>query len=206
MSTTGQDITIKLQSPPGNVVAPNGFPADPRPAGAPKEFLDAMDIRIKVFCDEQNCAIEPELDEDDPKSWSWIAYQKLPGSNQDIPVSTIRLTPPPHPPHPNGFDDPNEEPYVKLSRVATIAEARGQKLNKILMDTAFAYLAANPRSVDEGWRGLLLTHAQVYIEGMYLKLGFITDDRLGRWDEEGIEHLGMWKRLDLSTTSEGLRA
>lgn len=199
MSSTRSDVQIKIQHPPGNVVAPNGFPADPRPAGAPREFLDAMEVRIKVFCDEQNCAIEPELDEDDPKSWSWIAYQKLPGSEEYIPVSTIRLTPPPHPPHPNGFEDPDEEPYVKLSRVATISEARGQKLNKILMSAAFSYLRANPALVGDGWKGLVLTHAQVYIKGMYNKLGFVADDRLGRWDEEGIEHLGMWTKLNIKT-------
>lgn len=197
MASSRGDIRIKVQPPPGGIVAPNGFPADPRPARAPQEFLDAMDIRIKVFCDEQNCAIEPELDEDDPKSWSWIAYQTLPGSEEEIPVATIRLTPPPHPPHPNGFEDRNEEPYVKLSRVATIAQARGQKLNQMLMDAAFSYLSSHAALVGSDWKGLVLTHAQVYIEGMYAKLGFVTDDRLGRWDEEGIEHLGMWKKLTI---------
>lgn len=186
---------IKVQPPPGNVVAPNGFPAQPRPAGAPQEFLDAMEIRIKVFCDEQHCAIEPELDEDDPKSWSWIAYQQLPGTKGLVPVATIRLTPGPHPPHPNGYQDPDEEPYVKLSRVATIPQARGNGLNKLLMDTAFAHLTENPDVMGTDWNGLLLTHAQVSVEKMYEKFGFATDDKLGRWDEEGIEHLGMWKKL-----------
>lgn len=202
MSSASSDIQIKVQPPPGNIVAPNGFPADPRPAGAPKEFLDAMDIRIKVFCDEQHCTIEPELDEDDPKSWSWIAYQKLPGNDEEVPVSTIRLTPPPHPSHPNGFHDPDEEPYVKLSRVATITQARGQGLNKKLMDAAFTYLITHPHVAGQGWKGHVLTHAQVYIEGMYVKLGFVTDARLGRWDEEGIEHLGMWRKLDLDTSQQ----
>lgn len=200
MSSNQGNIRIKVQPPPGEIVAPNGFPADPRPAGAPQEFLDAMQIRIKVFCDEQNCAIEPELDEDDLKSWSWIAYQTLPGIEEETPIATIRLTPPPHSPHPNGFEDPNEEPYIKLSRVATLAQARGQKLTTILMEAAFSYLSSNPDLVGSEWKGLVLTHAQVYVEGMYIKLGFVTDNRLGRWDEEGIEHLGMWKKLTITNT------
>ena len=35
------------------------------------------------------------------------------------------------------------------------------------------------------------------VEKVWAKMGFVTDERLGRWDEEGIEHLGMWRRLEL---------
>lgn len=190
-------IRIEVQPPPGAIVAPNGFPADPRPLGAPQTFLDAMDIRIKVFCDEQKCAIEPELDEDDPKSWSWVAYKKDSGSEVSVPVSTLRLVPPPHPAHPNGHHDPSEKPYVKLTRVATISRARGQGLSKLLMEHAFSFFESRSDLVGHGWEGLMLTHAQVSVENLYTKIGFVTDDSLGRWDEEGIEHLGMWKQLSI---------
>ncbi|KAK5945108.1 hypothetical protein PMZ80_002312 [Knufia obscura] len=201
MATQGSHVQVEVQPPPGSIVAPNGFPADPRPKDAPQVFLDAMDIRIKVFCDEQKCAIEPELDEDDPKSWSWVAYQQSPETKQKVPVSTLRIVPPPHPPHPNGFHDASEEPYVKVTRVATMSHARGQGLNKFLMNHALDYLASQPGLISSDWRGLVLTHAQVSVEGLYVKLGFTTDDRLGRWDEEGIEHLGMWKKLSLPDTT-----
>ena len=192
--------TTRLQRPPGKIVAPHGFPTDPRPKNAPKVFLDAMDIRIKVFCDEQRCAIEPELDEDDPRSFSWVVYQgPISADPGDVgePVSTIRIVPPPHAPHPNGFVDPHEAPYVKLTRVATLSHARGKGLNKKLIREALGWLAEHPDEVGGGWDGLVLTHAQCVIEGFYGKMGFVTDDRLGRWDEEGIEHLGMWKTLDI---------
>ncbi|EXJ87415.1 hypothetical protein A1O3_04375 [Capronia epimyces CBS 606.96] len=189
MVDTPDDTTIVMLPPPGDVVAPHGFPADPRPGGAPQIFLDAMDIRIKVFCEEQNCALEPELDEDDPRSWHWVAYQ------QGHPVSVIRIVPPPHGPHPNGFYDPSEEPYVKLGRVATIPSARGKGINRKLIAAAFRYHAAHKEETSTGWNGLVLTHAQVAVEKMYSKLGFTADARLGQWDEEGIEHVGMWKRL-----------
>lgn len=180
--------------PPGMVVAPQGFPADPRPKEAPRVFLDAMEVRIKVFCEEQKCAIEPELDGDDPRSWHWVAYRTS-KSAPDEPVSVIRIVPPPHGPHPNGLDDPDEEPYVKLGRVATMADARGKGLCRLLTEEAFRWLATHRDKIGYGWKGLVLTHAQVTVEKMYAKLGFVTDERLGRWDEEGIEHLGMWVRV-----------
>jgi predicted GNAT family N-acyltransferase len=185
---------VAMLPPPGDIVAPNGFPADPRPKNAPGIFLDAMDVRIKVFCDEQNCALEPELDEDDPRSWHWVAYRTT-ESGEEEPVSVIRIVPPPHGPHPNGFSDPDEEPYVKLGRVATKANHRGKGLSRLLTEEAFQWLAAHKNEVAAGYAGLVLCHAQVSVEKMYAKLGFVTDERLGRWDEEGIEHLGMWKRV-----------
>lgn len=198
---TSSSIRVEICPPPGSIVAPNGFPADPRPKDAPNVFLDAMDIRIRVFCDEQKCALEPELDEDDPRSWSWVAYQQSSTEDSWYAVSTLRIVPPPHLPHPNGYHDPHEKPYVKLTRVATLAEARGKGLNKFLLNQASDYLTKNPKSMGSRWEGLVLTHAQVAVEGLYMKFGFITDDKLGRWDEEGIEHLGMWKQLDVQAAS-----
>lgn len=49
----------------------------------------------------------------------------------------------------------------------------------------------------QAWRGLALVHAQVDVEGMYSGLGFVRDEGLGRWDEEGIEHVGMFRRVEV---------
>ncbi|KEF56908.1 uncharacterized protein A1O9_07098 [Exophiala aquamarina CBS 119918] len=188
-------VKIFMSPPPGEIVAPGGFPADPRPKGAPQVFLDAMEVRITVFCDEQKCSLEEELDVDDQRSWHWVAY--LPDeSGNDVPVSVIRIVPFPHGPHPNGYSDPDEEPYFKIGRVATLASARGKGLSRVLTEEAFSWLAAHQDQLPSGWNGLVLSHAQVAVEKMYAKLGFVTDVKLGRWDEEGIEHLGMWKRLN----------
>ena len=197
--------TTQLQPPPGDIIAPNGFPTPPFPASAPPVFRDAMKIRLKVFCVEQHCAVEPELDEDDPRSWSWVVYRSWSGGDRGNgddeakgePVSTIRIVPPPHGAHPNGFVDPEEKPYVKLTRVATVREARGKGISKRLIEEALAWLGENPGEVGNGWDGLVLTHAQSVIERMYAKMGFVTDEKLGRWDEEGIEHLGMWRKIEV---------
>src|SRR5262245_56017216 len=116
--------TIEMLPPPGLVIAPNGFPADPRPAGAPKVFLDAMEVRIKVFCVEQSWSEDVELDEDDLRCWHWVAYESDTEGNLEA-VSVIRMVPPPHGSHRNGFHDSKEEPYVQLGRVATLKHARG---------------------------------------------------------------------------------
>ena len=51
---------------------------------------------------------------------------------------------------------------------------------------------------DDGyWKGLVLVHAQESVQKMYTRYGFVTDEAMGKWDEEGITHVGMWKRLEL---------
>ncbi|KAF1998335.1 hypothetical protein P154DRAFT_249283 [Amniculicola lignicola CBS 123094] len=60
------------------------------------------------------------------------------------------------------------------------------------------------------WNGLCMVHAQVDVEKLWGRHGFTEElvDENGvveiskeqRWVEEGIEHLGMWKRLKLDTS------
>ena len=189
-----EGYTSVIVPPPGPSIAPNGFPTQPLPPNASQAFLDTMAVRIAVFCDEQKCSPEAELDEDDPRSWSWNVYNP-----QSQPVSTIRLVPPPHPSHPNGYQDPDEEPYVKLTRVATLAQERGKGLSKNLLRTALSWASSHGAEIRNGWEGLVLIHAQTSVEAMYAKMGFVTDIRLGTWDEEGIEHVGMWKSISMES-------
>jgi predicted GNAT family N-acyltransferase len=186
--------TVTLQPPPPTaLLVPNGFPTPPLPPNAPKHFLDAMRVRLAVFCDEQNCSVDAELDEDDPRSWQWIVY------HGDEPVACIRLCPPPHAPHPNGYVDPDEEPYLKLQRFATLPSHRGKGLGRMLVDTSMQWAAEHAKEIGGSeWKGMVLVHAQVSVEKVWAKMGFVTDEKLGRWDEEGIEHLGMWRRVELS--------
>ncbi|OJJ87910.1 GNAT family N-acetyltransferase [Aspergillus glaucus CBS 516.65] len=114
------------------------------------------------------------------------------------------------------------EPYIKLTRVAVLPAYRGRNLGRKLVETAIDWARRNPGEIEhaysrvvrgrEGlpdrdgggggsgdvkWNGLVLVHAQVSVEGMYARLGFVTDESMGRWDEEGIEHVGMWRRVDV---------
>lgn len=55
----------------------------------------------------------------------------------------------------------------------------------------------NGNGKDNGWNGLVLLHAQTTVESFYRRSGFVTDVGMGRWYEAGIEHLAMWRRLEL---------
>lgn len=233
--------------------------ADPTKA-IPQGFIDAMTIREEVFVKEQKVPLESELDEDDPRSFHWVAYASIPtkqsspdvkpqnghadpkrriSTSTKIPIGTIRLVPPPHPPHPapgthhntdapdgdrrrdsTVFHDSSKEAYIKLGRMAVIPEFRGAGISKLLIETALAFAKEHPyelmphydptkvealrqesdRGASMDWRGLVLLHAQVGVQKVYKKYGFETDESMGVWDEEGIDHVGMWKRVDVDTS------
>lgn len=112
-----------------------------------------------------------------------------------------------------GGYDMLHEPYIKLTRVAVLPEYRGKGIARHLVETAVDWARRWPGEIQAAgdrvrrdvcdasageavWNGLVLVHAQVSVEGMYRRLGFETDEGMGRWDEEGIDHVGMWLRVD----------
>ncbi|KAL2827596.1 acyl-CoA N-acyltransferase [Aspergillus cavernicola] len=245
-------FTTSLLPPPGqNNGSPLTLPTRtiPYPANNPKLFNDALAVRLEVFVDEQKCAADLEIDDDDPRSWQWVIYDDTlvsaiePSTSIKVPVAVVRLVPPPHVAHEdavaafapipasgahgNGEQtsenegpkyDLAHEPYIKFGRVAVLSGYRGCGLARRLMETAIEWAEQNPGDINrafgevvgkEGggggggsglvpeWKGLALVHAQGQVERMYERLGFVTDEGLGRWVEEGIEHVGMWKRLDV---------
>lgn len=145
---------------------------------------------------------------------------------ENLPVGVIRLVPPPHAPHETLLQDTtsndnnrpkydfSHEPYVKISRLAVLPDFRGRGLSKLLLQTAENWVRDNRGAVNEmlhrvareegredegikGWNGLIGLHAQVQVEEMYRRAGYQTDRQLGTWYEEGILHVGMFKRLQL---------
>lgn len=220
--------TSAIQPPPGrDLVLPR--PWNPRPAENPSIFNDAMSVRQKVFIEEQGVAAEAEIDSDDARSWQWVLYRagscngdRTNGADASrTPVAVIRLVPPPQAPH-EALTHPEKakslpeydlahEPCVKLTRVAVVPEYRGKGLGRELVEMALEWVRRNAREIDDAWAralgetqakrwtGLVLVHAQVDVEKMYERLGFETDQTLGRWDEEGIEHVGMWRRMEIQS-------
>lgn len=102
------------------------------------------------------------------------------------------------------------EPFVKLGRMATLKGYRKLGLGRLLVNRAFEWLESNADKVtgqmeaishdhdeEEIWRGLVLVHAQKEIERFWASVGFVRDDGMGTWWEEGIEHIAMWKRVTL---------
>ncbi|KAL1967413.1 hypothetical protein VTN77DRAFT_3198 [Rasamsonia byssochlamydoides] len=127
--------------------------------------------------------------------------------------------------------DLDHEPYIKITRVAVLPEFRGYGLSRVLMDTAQDWAAQHPEEINAAyarevaslqdadkraandaktaemtrgkeWTGLVILHAQVQVEKMYERFGYETDKSMGVWDEEGIDHVGMFRRLKISSTSE----
>lgn len=140
-----------------------------QPAGIPEVFRDAMSVREEVYVEEQKVPLENEFDIDDPRSYHWVAYASVgtssaqPATNgmpehagrkgstaNKVSVGTIRLVPPPHPPHPepgsshkmdNHEGLPSDlhsglsrtkvhdgkEPYVKLGRLAVLEPFRSMQ-------------------------------------------------------------------------------
>lgn len=62
------------------------------------------------------------------------------------------------------------------------------------------------KGVGMDFRGLICIHAQTGVQKVWRKYGFETDEGMGTWDEEGIEHVGMWKRVDVSNARRKSKA
>jgi GNAT superfamily N-acetyltransferase len=108
------------------------------------------------------------------------------------------------------------EPYLKLGRLAVLKEFRGSGIAKILTNAAMTWARENPTyfnpSITEMgmdkigvsrleelpvWKGLICVHAQEQVVGTWKRWGFEVDEGMGRWDEEGIMHVGMFTRLPI---------
>jgi predicted GNAT family N-acyltransferase len=112
-----------------------------------------------------------------------------------------------------------KEPYIKLGRIAVVKEFRGAGIARMLADAALTWAQQNPTffnpSVAEVgmenlgaaspeeipvWKGLVCTHAQESVEKAWAKWGFERDEGMGCWVEEGIKHVGMFRRLPIEDT------
>ena len=136
-----------------------------QPADVPEVFRDAMSVRDEVFGEEQHIPRENDFDQDDARSFHWVAYASVGASSEQqtgaakdtdrkgstankLAIGTIRLVPPPHPPHfvpdshhaidnhegppSNGADGlkqtavhDGKEPYIKFGRLAVLPPFRG---------------------------------------------------------------------------------
>ncbi len=191
----------------------------------PQSFIDAMIVREAVYVKEQNVPLENEVDDLDQHSYHWVAYASIPTKGRPassdgspprkmsttstkIPIGTIRLVQ--SGPWDKTMQKTNES-YVKLGRLAVIKEFRGTGISHLLINTALDFIRSYPAqmippeksSISEvspsqpTFHGLVLVHSQVGTQKIWARHGFELDEAMGKWDEEGIEHVGMWKRLEL---------
>lgn len=53
------------------------------------------------------------------------------------------------------------------------------------------------------WQGLICVHAQEQVAKAWARWGFQLDEGMGTWVEEGIDHVGMFQRLDIGSQGVG---
>ena len=126
------------------------------------DLTDAINIRRKVFIEEQNVAEEIEIDGMDPYAIHAVAYI------EDKAVATGRII----------YDGDT----YKIGRVAVLKEERGKQygdfIMRMLIDKAFLHGAEE-----------VILGAQIHAVGFYEKLGF---EQYGEvFEEAGISHIHM---------------
>lgn len=143
------------------------------------------------------------------------------------PTTTQPTAPSSHPTtHEAKSHEEEEEPYLKLGRLAVLRTARGQGHAATLIRTALAWARDHPSYFDtpsssppspaakgqggapgptaQRWNGLVLCHAQVDAVKVWERNGFRVDEAMGRWWEEGIEHVGCVLRVHVDRAGEGV--
>lgn len=134
----------------------------------PEEFRAAIDVRRRVFIEEQDVPEHRELDGQDAEAQHLIAV------DDGEAVGTARLR------------DYGEN-AAKLERVAVLSDRRGEGWGKRLVATAEATAA-------EQGRDRVVLDAQTHVVAFYQALGYeVTSDE--EFMDAGIPHLRMTKRL-----------
>jgi predicted GNAT family N-acyltransferase len=136
-------------------------------------------------------------------------------------ASVLAGTSPSSPSSPSGGSAPPES-YILLGRLSVASAYRGLGLGRLLVNAALDWArlhgeaafmpALSPAELEawkldrrpgdeEGgavWKGLVVVHSQKgHAEKVWARMGFVKDEGMGEWVEEGIDHVGMWKRLEL---------
>jgi predicted GNAT family N-acyltransferase len=137
-----------------------------RPAKTSAEVEAALQLRYRVFCEEQGVTLAGEQDGRDPEAVHIVAYDgaRLTG--------TCRLL----------FD----EGIARLGRMAVEPDARGQGIGAAILEQA------ERESRAAGARSIRL-HAQTAARSLYERAGF--EIRGEEFMEEGIPHVTMEKPL-----------
>jgi len=132
-----------------------------------KELADALEIRRKVFIEEQKVSLELEIDGKDKEADHFLAY------SGDNPVGTFRIR-------------YLSNKLAKIERMAVVFESRGRGIGGQLMETAISYL--QKKGIKE-----MVLHAQEHARTFYEKFGFEQEG--GTFEDANIPHVEMRKIL-----------
>ncbi|KAL9051130.1 MAG: hypothetical protein Q9162_006202 [Coniocarpon cinnabarinum] len=99
------------------------------------------------------------------------------------------------PPPPTGAERERQAEHYRNNSDPTMGSPVALALSNTHDIDDWALGSGEPVYDGGPWKGLVLVHAQKHLEKTYAKWGFVRDDALGVWDEEGIDHIGMWRRV-----------
>ncbi|CAG8359906.1 unnamed protein product [Penicillium salamii] len=134
--------------------------SDPSPSTNPPIINDALKLRLEVFVGGQHTDPADEIDNDDPQSWHWVTYDNEDPLNP-VPVTTIRLIPPPQVPYQSLLDSEREckaewprydmfnEPSIRLGRLACLEEYRRHGLGSSIIQLALNWAREHPAEMTE---------------------------------------------------------
>jgi len=131
-------------------------------ASSKKEMVQAYDIRMRVFVQEQGVPVEIELDRDDKRAIHFLALASA------KPAGTVRLV--------------MRRGAAKIGRMAVLKTFRRKGVGKTLLKRAIA-TAKKLRAKK------IYLHAQVAVTGFYEKQNFRCVGPI--FDEAGIPHREM---------------
>jgi predicted GNAT family N-acyltransferase len=151
------------------VIAPS-----PRRARSPRELEEVIEVRIRVFCDEQGVDRDAEVDGLDDEAIHLVALER----GKVIATCRLRLDP---------GDPGGEGGACKLERLAVDKEFRGRGIGRALVEKA----------AEEAFRegaGEMVAHAQTQAREFYERAGYAVVDP-EPFMEDGIEHVKMSRKL-----------
>lgn len=155
---------------------------------AESDWDAVVDLRMRVFVDEQGVPEHLELDEhdDDPLDSDVDHLLVRDTARAGEAVATARLRAVDADDY--GALDAGTDRVAKVERVAVARDRRGEGWG------ARAMGAVEERARERGLNEVVL-HAQTRAAGFYERLGYAVDDAVGTFDEDGIEHVRMRRRL-----------
>ncbi|ODQ53385.1 acyl-CoA N-acyltransferase [Saitoella complicata NRRL Y-17804] len=148
-----------------------------------------LDLRIRVFVEEQGFAMEVERDEYDNFPREDVIHLLARDRDTNEPLGTIRMI-------------RKSATTVKLGRLAVRSDIRGRSIGRILVDAgeAASIMAWGPGTDHDGRRAQpgireIVANSQEDKRGFYEKCGYVMDEKLGVFNEDGGPHVKVVKML-----------
>lgn len=128
-----------------------------------EQLYSILKLRVEIFVVEQNCPY-PELDDEDQKSIHFF-YEE-----GEIIIAYLRII-------------PTQADNIRIGRVVTHKDFRGQSLSSKLMETAMEFIKENHSNKK------IMLSAQEYLQAFYARFGFKPVSNM--YLEDGIPHVDM---------------